>query len=88
MQIGRAHQPTEVACILGDDHAVFRQAPYQHAMIRLTAAAKMQRVNRVVLSGCIEPRGEQRREAFVDEQSYDRAQGRPFGRPSSGCVRA
>jgi hypothetical protein len=56
MQFDGPDQPPEVAGVLGDDNPVLIQAPFEHAMVRLPAAADMQRVDRVVPAGLVQSR--------------------------------
>ena len=89
MNLDAADQATKVPRIFGNDHPILSDTPLKDAMVRLTAPTDMQRMDRIVKAGCVEAGGELWRQAFVNEQLHAAsAQGRPPGRPMSGCERA
>lgn len=89
VKFGATDQTSKVARILGDDHTVFGNRPCEDTVVRLTPAANVQRMDRVVTARSVEPRRQLGRQALINEQLHAAcAQGRPPGRPMSGCVRA
>ena len=89
MNLDAVNQATKVARIFGDYHPILRNTPLEDAMVGRATPANVQRMDRIVEAGRVEPGCELWRQAFVDEQLHAAsAQGRPPGRPMSGCVRA
>ena len=89
MDLGLANQSPKISGVLSNDHTVLGEAPFENTMIWLPTSADVQRMNRVETAYGVEPQGQLWGQAFIDEQSHAAsAQGRPPGRPMSGCVRA
>ena len=89
MNFDSADQAPEVSGIFGNKDPILRDAPFQDAIVWLAAPANVQWMDGVVAAGRIEPRCQVWRQALINEQLHAAsAQGRPPGRPMSGCVRA
>ena len=89
MNLDAPDQATKVPRIFGDYHSILCDTPLKDAMVGLATPTNVQWMDRIVKAGRVEANGELWRQAFVDEQLHAAlAQGRPPGRPMSGCVRA
>src|SRR5689334_15941253 len=89
MNLNAADQAAKVPRIFGDDYPILCNTPLEHAMVRLATPTNVQWMDRIVTTGRVEASGELWGQALVDEQLHAAlAQGRPPGRPMSGCVRA
>ena len=89
MQVSSSYELPEIAAVFGDDYAILGDAACQDLMIGFAPTADMERVDGIVSAGLVQAGGDARGQALVDEQSHAAVtQGRPPGRPRSGCVRA
>jgi hypothetical protein len=81
--------PPKVSSILGDDDAVFLDAPCKRTVVRRATSPDVQWVHGIVSPRVVEPNRKLGRKAFVDKKPHATSdQGFPAGCSIKGCVRA
>ena len=61
MYVFPADQAAKILGVLGDQNPIFPDTPVEHPVVRLAASADMERMDRVVLTGVVQPFGDPRR---------------------------
>ncbi len=89
MNFHASNQATKVTRVLGYDYSILFNTPLKDLVIRLATPTDMQRMDGVMPASPVKTRRKLWRQALVDEQLHAAStQGRPPGRPISGCARA
>lgn len=66
-KLALANQSPKITRVLGNDHAILGDAPFEHTVVWLAPPPHMERTHRIVTAGAVQSYCQLRRQAFIDE---------------------